>query len=185
MQELQYTQASKASHLEQIMSLQGKNLEELLSSEEVASQGFVTLQHDLALLKKLAGPHRHIIALHGQELAGYALVMLKEFSEAFPILVPMFEKIGQIHYQGSPLASSAYFVMGQVCIDKPWRGKGIFAGLYQQMRQRLRASFEYCLTEVATRNARSIRAHEKAGFHTINIYEADGEEWAIMLWDWH
>ena len=41
------------------------------------------------------------------------------------------------------------------------------------------------VTEVATRNIRSLKAHEKIGFKTIKKFQVkNGEEWAIIGWDW-
>jgi len=45
----------------------------------------------------------------------------------------------------------------------------------------MRADFDYIITEISTRNHRSIRAHEKVGFETIKEYESDGKEWKIVL----
>ncbi len=72
--------------------------------------------------------------------------------------------------------------MGQVCVAKPYRGQGVFAGLYTLMSQHLRGSFDYLVTEVSMRNPRSLRAHEKVGFTILHEYQSqDGEQWAIIV----
>ena len=81
----------------------------------------------------------------------------------------------------SLLRDLPYVVMGQVCVDKAHRGQGIFDGLYLQMQKVMKGHFEYIITEVATRNTRSMRAHERVGFTNELIYTADNEEeWAII-----
>ena len=77
-----------------------------------------------------------------------------------------------------------YFVMGQVCVAKDFRGQQVFSDLYQKMKTEMSSHFDCIVTEIATRNTRSIRAHEKVGFETIHIYEDETEEWAIVAWDW-
>ena len=54
--------------------------------------------------------------------------------------------------------------MGQICIDKPWRGRGLFDQLYAAHRQHLSGRYDCCITEVATRNGRSMSAHLRVGF---------------------
>ncbi|MEL6730446.1 MAG: GNAT family N-acetyltransferase, partial [Bacteroidota bacterium] len=115
---------------------------------------------------------------------GYALVMLRTLDQEIPILQPMFREIHTIEYKGQLLADTPYFVMGQVCIAKGFRGKGLFTGLYQHMRQEMSPHFPYLVTEVAKRNPRSMRAHEKVGFQAVKEYESGGEDWVILLWDW-
>ena len=45
--------------------------------------------------------------------------------------------------------------------------------------------FDFCLTEVSTRNLRSMQAHEKVGFRIIHTFKDENEEWNILLWDWN
>lgn len=171
--------------LRQIIALQQRNLSERLSEEEISKEGFVTVRHDLDILKKMHVTYPHAIAKDGDKVIGYALVMTKDFREHIPILVPMFAQIDQIIYQGKPLKETPYFVMGQVCVDKDYRGKGIFPGMYDTLKAQMSADFELVVTEVAQRNTRSLRAHKKVGFEVLKEYTAeDGEAWVIIGWDW-
>jgi len=77
-----------------------------------------------------------------------------------------------------------FYVMGQVCVGKPWRGKGVFDLLYQAHRRHLRARFDCSVTEVAMRNTRSLRAHERVGFTVIDRYRDQTDDWAVIRWDW-
>ncbi|MTI29312.1 GNAT family N-acetyltransferase, partial [Xanthovirga aplysinae] len=139
----------------------------------------------LALLKELNEEYQHIVAKVDEEVIGYVLVMLKKFSEEIPVLLPMFCKIDELSFEGTPLKDANYFVMGQVCIAKEFRGKSIFYRLYEGLKKQMSDDFTYVITEVATRNRRSIRAHEKIGFKTILQYNSElGEKWDIMLWNW-
>ena len=181
---IEYTVAKTRGDLQQILVLQSTNLPVNISTEEAKDQGFVTVHHHYDLLESMNQPHPHIIAKAEGQVVGYTLVMLPEFGRRIPVLLPMFDKINQLIYEGIPLRESGYFVMGQVCVAKAFRGKGVFAGLYQKMKEKMSIHFKYILTEIATRNTRSMRAHQKVGFKTIHCYKTDSEEWAIVLWDW-
>ena len=183
--EIHITIASTDDDLISLLKLQQQNLPHNISKEEAIEQGFVTIEHSFDVLKRMNDQHSHIIAKHHDEVVGYALVMTKEFRNDIPVLIPMFEMIDQLIYAGEPLSNQKYFVMGQVCIAKDFRGFGIFDLLYNKLKQQLSSSFKLCITEVASRNIRSIKAHERVGLKTIHVYtDWRGEKWEIMLWKW-
>lgn len=179
---ISYKTVDSQNELVGILELQQMNLEANLSKDELQQEGFVTVHHDLELLSAMNKPHPHIIAKDGSNLIGYALVMLSSFGNAIPVLVPMFKQINDILHENKKLSNLKYFVMGQVCISKKYRGQGVFAGLYNRMRIEMENDFDYIITEIAARNKRSLRAHEKVGFVLLESYaDANGEEWVIVL----
>lgn len=179
-----FTTASTDQDLQQILALQQVNLSKNISTEESRSQGFVTVEHDFEILKAMNDACPHIIAKVDDQVVGYTLVMLEQFKNRIPILIPMFEKVNQLQWNNRIIGDLKYFIMGQVCIAKEWRGQGIFSGLYKQMKTALSDRFDCIITEIATRNTRSMRAHEKVGFEVLETYEGETEEWAIVGWDW-
>src|SRR6185436_12940071 len=90
------TTAQSTATLQQILDLQARNLAAHLPPAEAADQGFVTVHHELPLLERISGPYRHVVALDGGRVVGYALVMLREFAGAIPIIVPMFEQLDRL-----------------------------------------------------------------------------------------
>ncbi|MEM9847238.1 MAG: GNAT family N-acetyltransferase [Bacteroidota bacterium] len=179
-----YTSAATAD-LEQILALQRLNLPKNISEATSKAQGFVTIEHDLVLLQAMNTPYPHVIAKVGDSLVGYTLVMLPSLRNRISMLIPLFDRIDRLVWKDRLLTDLNYFVMGQVCVAKDWRGKGVFKGLYQHMQQTMSADFDVIVTEIATRNTRSMRAHEKVGFEVLDIYQTDEEEWAIVGWDWN
>lgn len=178
-----YTNSHSEKDLRQILALQQLNLPKNISKAEAREQGFVTVEHNFELLSAMNEAYPHVIAKSGDEVVGYALVMVQEFKNQIPVLIPMFDMFDQLVYNGKAMNKYKYFVMGQVCIAKGFRGQGLFAGMYRKMGEQLRSHFDFVLTEIATRNLPSMRAHAKVGFEVIKIYEAKEEEWAIVLWD--
>lgn len=179
-----FTTSTSPQEIQQILDLQANNLPKSISAKEAKEQGFVTVHHDFEILSAMNEKFPHVIAKDDDKVIGYTLVMLPEFGHKIPVLVPLFDKINQLSYNGDALNKTAYFVMGQVCVDKRYRGKGVFASLYQQMKTEMSPHFKYIITEIATRNTRSMRAHEKVGFKTIHTFSTPEEEWAIVAWDW-
>jgi GNAT superfamily N-acetyltransferase len=169
----------REAELEQILALQRANQPGRLSSEEIAADGFVTVEHTLDLLKRMHAIVPSIVARENGSVVGYALVMPVECRPFIPILEPMFQRLDSLG-----VSRQRFYVMGQVCIGKPWRGKGVFDLLYQAHRRHLRGRFDCLVTEVAMRNTRSLRAHERVGFTVIDRYSDDTDDWAVIRWDW-
>jgi GNAT superfamily N-acetyltransferase len=174
-----YKRATTLAELEQIRTLQLQNSSENISSEEKLQEGFVTVQHSVALLEQMNSACAHIIAKDHDIVVGFALVMLSSFRNEIEVLIPMFERIDELVPK-----DKTYVVMGQICVDKNYRKQGIFRNLYEFYKEELQDKYEYLVTEIATTNLRSMQAHDSIGFKVICIYEEDGIEWNIILWDW-
>src|SRR5215831_4358933 len=148
------------AELQQILRLQQENLPHHIADEEMKSQGFVTVQHDLEILEQMHSLAPSIIIKDGDEVIAYALVMLKSCRNLVPVLQPMFTVFDSLKWKGRPLNNYEYYVMGQICIAKEYRGKGLFEKLYLQHRQVYGSNYDFIITEVSFRNTRSLRAHE-------------------------
>jgi predicted GNAT family N-acyltransferase len=179
MKPILYKRASSLDELEQIRTLQLQNSSQNITSEEKLQEGFVTVQHTVALLEQMNSACAHIIAKDNDIVVGFSLVMLSSFRNEIKVLIPMFERI-----DGLVPKDKTFVVMGQICVDKNYRKQGIFRGLYHFYREELQHKFDHLITEVAAINLRSMQAHEAIGFKTIDNYEEDGIVWNIMLWDW-
>lgn len=189
---IDYTFANTDDDLNAILNLQKANLKANISPIEAEEQGFVTCNHSFEVLKLMNHPYPHIIAKHSKhpklphhqkELAGYALVMLKSHADEVPEIISMFTQINQLNYQGKALKKSNYVVMGQICVAKKFRGKGVFTGLYETMFTALKPHYAYLITGISTSNKRSIKAHQKVGFQSIINFKDDLGEWVLVLKD--
>lgn len=180
---MQYRAARDNNDLQAILDLQRVNLPENISPAEARDQGFLTVRHDLPLLRELNHPLGHTIAVAPDgTLAGYALTMEYRFRDRIPILIPFFDKLDTLQYDGAPLTGDRYVLMGQVAVAKAYRGQGVFTGLYRTMQERMAPHYPYIVTEISLRNTRSIRAHARVGFTEIHRYTGpEGEEWSVVL----
>ncbi|MBQ0734007.1 GNAT family N-acetyltransferase [Aquimarina celericrescens] len=176
---LSYTVTSSIEELQQIIHLQQSNLPSSICEEEKEAEGFVTVQHDLEILKKMHDYEPHIIVKDEGKIVGYALSMVSDFKTDIEVLKPMFEKI-ELLLDGQ----TSYLVMGQICIDKAYRKQGMFRGLYYKMRDEFMHKYDLLITEVAANNTRSMQAHYAIGFSDLLVYEADGFTWHLIQWNW-
>lgn len=178
------TLVSTIEELQQILQLQQENHIQNIDESEMQSQGFVTLHHDLATLEQMHQIAPSVIIKDNDEVVAYALTMLRECRQLIPDLEPMFALLDSLNWKNKPLTNFSFYVMGQVCIAKKYRGQGLFEQLYAHHKKVYQSQFDLFVTEISTRNHRSLRAHEKVGFKTIYTHRDSLDEWAVVAWDW-
>ena len=171
---VQFKRADTEDELRQILRLQRANLPTSVPTELHKTEGFVTVEHTLDLLERMNVACPHFIVKSGDRVVGYALSMHPKFGDEIDVLIPMFSEIKK-HY-----SDDDFMVMGQICIDKDFRGKGLFRKLYTEMLQGIQPDFSVIITEIDLENSRSLNAHYKIGFQTISTYQSDGHEWALI-----
>lgn len=170
-----YDRATSGKDLREILELQARNLPDQLSEAAREREGFLTVSHSYELLEKMNGVCPHVVARDQGRVVGYALCMHPDFSDQIPILFSMFEMIRAC------LGDSSFMVMGQVCVDQDYRGKGIFRGLYRKMKEALSSQCELIVTEVDGRNKRSLEAHLAVGFRVLKKYQSHGRDWHLIV----
>ena len=180
-----YTCAQNDQDLSGILNLQRNNLASNLQQEEIQSQGFVTVLHRTEDLERMNAIEQHIIAKDNDTVVAYLLAMTEKSKFDIPVLVPMFEVFETIQYKDKTLSEYNYMVVGQVCVDKKYRGQGVLDKCYDLYINKFRTRYDFAVTEIATSNQRSLNAHKRIGFRTIQEYAAPkGETWAIVLLEW-
>ena len=176
---------SSIDELQQILRLQQINLTQNISSKEKSEQGFVTMIYTLETLQSLHQLAPSVIIKDDDKVIAYALVFLKEGRQIYPGFEPMFTNFEKLSWKGSPLNNYKFYVMGQICVAKEYRGKGMVELLYQKHKELFQDKFDFIVTEISTNNLRSIKAHHAVGFKTINIHTDHKGEWEVVLWDWN
>lgn len=169
-----------------ILALQQKNLKKNLTAEQIASQGFVTVEHVFEVLKAMNNAQPSVITKDGDAVVGYCLAMLPQFRNDVPEIRSLFDTIDLIEFENRPLKDFNYVVMGQVCVGEGYRGKGLFEGMYRKLKEELSDKFDMCITDISSRNIRSQKAHTRIGFQNIKDFHDTelNEIWRVVLWDW-
>jgi GNAT superfamily N-acetyltransferase len=178
------TFVSTKKELEQIQNLNQQNLKHNLSEDEMLREGFVSWNYSLELLEKMHRLAPSIIVKDNDEVVGYALVTLKEARSFHDDFEKMIINLQPVIYEGKALISYHFYLMGQVCIHKNYRGKGVFPLLYQQHKISYSKEYELLVTEISTKNQRSLKAHEKIGFKNIFTHREGVDEWHVVAWNW-
>jgi ribosomal protein S18 acetylase RimI-like enzyme len=176
-----YFPVSTDDHIHQILHLQQQNLAANLTEEQKNTQGFVSLVHTFDVLQRMNKEEPSMVALDEGKIAGYCLAMTENFKEEIPDLQPMYRKIAAMQSRGE-IMKGPYITIGQVCVAEAYRGQGVLDSLYEAFKQQFSSRYAFAVTEVSSRNQRSLRAHKRIGFTVM--YTHPGGEWLTVLWDW-
>lgn len=180
-----YTTSNTPEDLKGILNLQKANLLQFLSQEQSRSQGFVTVSHTYEQLKRLNDIERHVIAKDNGKVVAYVLAMTSQSKADIPILIPMFDMFNKTRVGCKYISDYNYIVVGQTCVDKLYRGQGVFDNCYTAYKNQFENKFDFAVTEIASANARSFVAHARVGFKEMAKYTAaDNVEWRIVVWNW-
>jgi L-amino acid N-acyltransferase YncA len=176
--------ATRESELNGILSLQQRNLRRHLSDAEAEAQGFLIAEFTADYLRAMNAVRPSVVAMDGDRVVGYAVVATRASRTGDPLLAALFDQIDPLIFNGRCLSDTSYVVVGQLCVDKLYRGRGLVGQLYGLFRESLEGDYDCAVTEVAKANGRSLQAHRRVGFQAIHSIEYEQLEWEIVLWDW-
>lgn len=181
---LNVTAVSTNIELLQIHHLNQQNLKQKISEQEKKLEGFVSWLYPVELLMQMNDLASSVIVKDDDIVVGYALTAVKEAAAFHKDLQTMMENLKTVTYKGMPLFSYRFYCMGQICIQKSYRGKGLFNKLYQKHKELYSHVYDILITEISSSNVRSLEAHDKVGFKTIYTHTDQMDEWNVVVWDW-
>ncbi|WP_373522137.1 GNAT family N-acetyltransferase [Aquiflexum sp.] len=182
MDSLSFQTAKTTEDLQGILDLQQQNH---LSTIRAIENGFVFVRHDLTKLAKMQSFAPQVICKEDGKVVAFTLAMTTDCKGDIPELIPMFDVFDKLNLWGKKVSEFNYIVVGQVCVGEKYRGMGVFDKIYDTYRETFKDKFDFAITEISTRNPRSIRAHSRIGFEEIHQFtDPSGENWSIVAWDW-
>ena len=176
--------ATTDQELLQLAALSNANRSDNISAEEKATEGFVSWVYTPDILRTINAIAPSVIVMDEGALAGYAITLTSECLHAYPAAAHTYNHVLPLHFKGRALGEQRFYLMGQICVAKAWRGQGIVGALYNGHRQYYSPQFDALVTEISMANPRSLKAHQKIGFETIDRHFENGHDWAVVAWDW-
>jgi hypothetical protein len=181
----EYSIAQTEEELNGIHSLLERNLAINVPDEVEDKEGFLTVAYSLDDLKRMHDTEPGIIAKDKDTVIAYVLALNPAIGKDFPVLTPLLDLFDQIIYDGKPVSAYTYLIIGQACIEKNYRGKGVFKKIYAAYNDRFMDKYDFAISEIATRNKRSMSAHSRIGFIPVHEYTGpDGVQWTVVILDW-
>jgi hypothetical protein len=175
------------SDIAKILKLQSANLYTNLSEAE-KTDGFVTTPFTTEQIKTLIDQTGVFVADRDNTIAGYIFAGSWNFFSQWAIFPHMVSRFPQLKFQGMPITTNSTFQYGPVCIDRTWRGKGVFPQLFETMRSSFSSRFPIGITFINQINSRSLFAHnQKLNLEIIDEFEFNGNSYySLGFWtkDW-
>ncbi len=159
----EYSIVQTEAELKGILTLLESNLAINVPDEVEDKEGFLTVAYSREDLKRMHDTEPGIIAKDKDQVIAYVLALNPVIKKDFPILTPLLDLFEKIIYEGRPVSTYNYLIIGQACIEKNYRGKGIFKKIYAAYNARFRDKYDFAISEIATRNQRSMNAHSESG----------------------
>lgn len=169
--------------LDEVFALQQRYHVDTISEED-KPDGFVTTLFTTDQLRALMEQEQGVsIAVSDGKVIGYAMAGSWEFWSEWPLFEYMIERLNEDNYCGDTMTVENSYQYGPICVDKEYRGTGVFQGLFWFSLKTMADKYPYMLTFINQINPRSYKAHtEKVGMDVIKTFEFnDNDYWELGI----
>jgi predicted GNAT family N-acyltransferase len=156
--------ATTNREIQEIRDLQEVNLKENVTAENSLSDGFLSAKYELYFLKAMNDLTQAIIAKQKRVLVGYALATDRSLLAQHPLLNDLGTQINKIPFGVKFIGDFDYLVVGQLCVEKEVRGRGLAQDIYAQFKATYENQYHFADTDVDRENLASLKTHLKVGF---------------------
>lgn len=151
-------------------------------NEAEKKDGFVTTNMTPAQMTALITEENGVtVALEGERVTAFALAAPWNFWSQWPFFQNMIRILGAYRFNGQTLTEDNSYQYGPVCIDKDFRGRGIFERVFAASLRTMEDRYPIMVTFVNQVNPRSYAAHSrKAGMATPGTFDWNGNHYYLM-----
>lgn len=151
--------------------------------EEDRKDGFVTTPFTAELLEELIVQEKGLfVARDADRIAGYAMSASWQFCSQWPMFQYMIGRLSEVKYRRQILDTENSYQYGPVCIDKPYRGTGVFQTLFAYALGEMSAKYPFMITFVNKKNPRSVAAHvDKLKMDLLKEFEYNNNNYLELV----
>ena len=179
---MEYKRAQSEEDFRQIVELQNKNLPRALSAVEI-KDGFLSGEFTIEQFQAMNSDLCVMTCFDDDYFCGFLVASSINFNKQFPLPNAMIDCFSKVSYKGKLLTEYKPFISGPGCIDKNYRGKGIFTNLVQTVLNFLAqqpSPPDLRVALVSTENPRSINAQKKIGMDEVGQFEFNNKQLLIF-----
>lgn len=180
---MEYKLAAK-SDIADVLSLHQKYHVQTIAEKE-KKDGFVTTQLDEDLLCELIEKENGLfIAVNNKQIIAYAMSASWDYCSKWPMFQYMINKLGEIEFLGQQLTVRNSYQYGPICIEKEFRGTGVFERLFDFTRGEMHKKYPILVTFVNTKNPRSVKAHmDKLKMVNVKEFKYNNNSYIELVYD--
>lgn len=161
-----------------IVDLQLRHLITNLSPDEQAD-GFLSGYFDIPALHAANEDLCVIVCANSTNIAGFICLSTPAFKYSNDVAVAMLEAIQDAEILGRSFSEWKICLCGPVCIDRDYRGTGLFLKMYERIPA-YAAHCDLLVTLIAKTNGRSIAAHKKVGMSTVADFQWNSKSFIVL-----
>ena len=172
----------KIEDFQQIVELQNKNLRSTLSDSE-QENGFLSAAFSIEHFQEMNDDLCVVACFDNERICGYLAAGSIEFKKKFPLVAGMIDCFSKISYKNKSLINYQSFISGPICIDKNYRGMGIFEKLIASTLNFLLQqsnSPDLMTAFISSNNLRSTNAHKKIGMEVVGEFTFNNQTYLIL-----
>jgi hypothetical protein len=132
-------------------------------------------------LAELAADLGITVAADRGSIVGFLCAFRRDFKHGSPVIAKMLETFDGTQLDGKPLSAYNAYIYGPVCVDPPYRGRGLLKGLYDAQKNEIAGKFDAGVAFVSRDNPHSLRAHVVGlGMTEVGEFEVNGKIYATL-----
>lgn len=180
---MEYRRASTDEDFQKIFELQNKNLFNNLSIEEKQS-GFLSAAFTISQLKEINKSLCIMTCFDNSKLVGYSCAATVEYYKDVPLIAAMANQFNKISYKDKFISTYSPFISGPACVDKDYRGHGIYHHLINHLTEyllNLSTPPDLRVLLVSPANQKSISVQIKMGLDIVGEFEFEQKKFLIIV----
>lgn len=172
------TSLASTADISGVLDLQEQYLFRNMTDEE-RKQGFVTTPFTVQQIEAILKEKGLFVAKNEEEkVIAYIFAASWKYFEQWEIFNYMVSRFPKLSFQGQEITTQNSFQYGPVCIDKKYRGQGLFNQLFEEMRLEFVNRYPISITFINQVNEISTAAHtRKLGWEIIDEFEFNGNRY--------
>ena len=180
---MKYITAS-ADDIDAVLALHEKYHIDSIEQED-KKDGFVTTQFTPGLLLELINKEKGLfIAKDRGQVAAYAMSASWDFCSRWPMFRYMISCLHELNYMGQIVSVENSYQYGPVCVDKKYRGSGVFEKLFDFARMEMNKKYPILITFVNKINPRSVKVHvDKLGLDLLKEFRFNNNNYLELAYD--
>ncbi len=144
--------------------------------------GFVTTNFTSEQLHALVEKECGImIARDGGRIISYAMAASWQFWAEWPLFSYMIQKLPENSFNGQSLTVENSYQYGPICVDKAYRGSGVFEKVFYASLDSMAGRYPIMVTFINQINPRSYKAHtQKVNMTVVDTFQFNNNDYYIL-----
>ena len=175
---------AELNDLSAIRKLMAKYHRDTIAPEDMADGFVTTALSDEQFADLIVREKGVMLAKDGDTIAAFALAASWDYWQQVPIMQKMIDILPQMPaVEGVTLTRENTYQYGPVCVDRAYRGTGVFEGVFRASLAQYAGKYPVMVTFVNQINPRSYAAHtRKAGMAELGTFDFnDNHYWMLGI----